>query len=81
MPFIDMFEERGIQRGLLESIETILELRFPAEAGELISEIRQIRDFEELKKILQGAALLPAPMNCESCGRTSSPANGRKNRA
>ena len=55
MPFIDMFEERAMQRGITESIETVLENKFPATSSELMSEIRQIRDYQELKKILQGA--------------------------
>lgn len=51
VPFINMFEEIGMQRGRLEDIEAILELRFPAVASQLMTEIRQINDREELKRI------------------------------
>ncbi len=64
MPFIDTFERIGMERGLrkglnqgrLEDIETILEARFPAAASELMLEIRQVRDHEQLKKIVLAAA-------------------------
>ena len=69
MPFINTFEELGMERGLnqglsqgrLEDIEAILEIRFPAATGRLMSEIRQIHDHEQLKKILRAAATLSSP--------------------
>jgi hypothetical protein len=56
MPFIDTFEEIGMERGRLEAIETILKHRFPDASGQLMTEIRQVHDYEELKKILLAAA-------------------------
>ena len=61
MPFINTFEELGMERGRLEDIEAILEFRFPAATGQLMSEIRQIHDHEQLKKIHLAAATLPSP--------------------
>ena len=65
MPFIDTFEEIGMERGLgkgrLEDIETILELRFPAACNQLMSEIRQIHDHQELKKIHRTALTAASP--------------------
>jgi hypothetical protein len=61
MPFIDMFEEIGMRRSRIEDIETILELRFPAATSQLMSEIRQIHDYEELKKIHRGAVTASNP--------------------
>ena len=69
LPFINTFEEiameRGLEQGLnqgrLEDIEAILEFRFPAATGQLMSEIRQIHDHEQLKKILRAAASVPSP--------------------
>ena len=73
MPFIDTFEEIGMERGLkrgmecgradafAESIETILEARFPAASGQLMSEIRQVHDHEQLKKIVRAAATAASP--------------------
>jgi hypothetical protein len=65
MPFINTFEEIGMERGLakgrLEDIETILEHRFPDASGQLVSEISQIDDLEQLKKILLAAATAASP--------------------
>ncbi len=65
MPFINTFEEIGMERGVakarLEDIETILELKFPAASRQLMSEVRQVQDQEELKKILRGAATVSSP--------------------
>ena len=69
MPFISTFEEigfeKGMERGLskcrLEDIATILEARFPESSGQLMSEIRQILDHEQLKKILRAAATVAGP--------------------
>ncbi len=60
MPFVDMFEEigmeRGIRKGQLESIQTILEHKFSDASVQLMSQIRQVHDCEQLKKILLAAA-------------------------
>ena len=61
MPFINTFEEIAMEREVAENIETILEIRFPAAASELISEIRQIHDYVELKKIHRGAITASSP--------------------
>ncbi len=51
----------GRAEAFAESIETILEVRFPAAASQLMSEIRQIGDHEQLKKILRAAATAATP--------------------
>ena len=65
MPFINMFEEIGMERGLakgrLEDIETILEHRFPEASDRLMSEISQIDDLEQLRRILLAAATAASP--------------------
>ena len=77
MPFVSTFEEigfeNGMQRGLsqglsqgltqsrIEDIETVLEARFPESSSQLMSEIRQIFDHEQLKKILRAAATVAGP--------------------
>ncbi len=61
MPFINTFEEIGMERGRLEDIEAILEHKFPDASGQLMSEIRQIRDYERLKEILLAAATAASP--------------------
>ena len=61
MPFINTFEELGMERGRLEAIETILEHRFPDASSQLMSEIRQVHDYEHLKKILLAAATAVSP--------------------
>ncbi len=61
MPFINTFEELWMERGIAESIETILEHRFPDASSQLMSEIRQVHDNEQLKKILLAAATAASP--------------------
>ncbi len=56
MPFINTFEEIGMERGLVKGIEKMLTFRFPDTAGQLMSEIRKIDDWEQLEKILDAAA-------------------------
>ena len=60
MPFITTPERYGRIEGrteaFTESIETILEVRFPAASSQLMSEIRQIHDDQQLKNILRAAA-------------------------
>ena len=69
MPFISTFEEIGFENGMergiskcrIEDIATILEARFPAVCSQLMSEIGQVRDLEQLKKILRAAATVAGP--------------------
>jgi hypothetical protein len=61
MPFINTFEELGMERGLIQGIETILEARFPDASSQLMSEIRPIADLEQLKKILRAAVTVASP--------------------
>jgi hypothetical protein len=53
MPFINTFERAGLREGLFEGIEVSLRLRFGAEGEKLMPELRQIRDHEVLRKVLQ----------------------------
>jgi hypothetical protein len=59
MPFVNTFEEIGMERGLSEGrhedIESILEIRFPEACSELMREVRRISDHEQLKNILRAA--------------------------
>ena len=65
MPFITTPERFGRIEGraeaFAESIETILDVRFPAASSQLMSQIRQIDDHEQLKNILRAAATVANP--------------------
>ncbi len=52
MPFINIFERVGIEKGLLRGIESLLRVKFGAPGLELMPEIRPIRDHVLLEKIL-----------------------------
>ena len=61
MPFITTPESMGRADGLTEGIEAVLTLRFPSAAEDILSEIRQIRDWKELEKILRAAKTVASP--------------------
>ncbi len=61
MPFIDMFEETGMERGLAKGIEAVLEIRFGDAGVHLMPEIRQIPDAAQLQEILQAAKHVASP--------------------
>ncbi len=56
MPFIDIAErkatEKGLETGLLECIEVALDVKFGAEGLELMPELREIRDYVLLRKVV-----------------------------
>jgi hypothetical protein len=52
MPFIDIVERMGMEKGLLRGIEVSLEMKFGAEGLELMPELRQIQDHVLLDRIL-----------------------------
>lgn len=54
MPYITSVEQRGIERGILESIATVLEIKFGAEGLEILPEISQIQDVDVLRAVLTG---------------------------
>ena len=72
MPFINTFEEFGIERGRLEDIKTVLEARFPDASSQLMSEIPQIFDLEQLTKILRAAATVAGPDELRKLGGSGS---------
>ncbi len=51
MPFIDIAERMGLEKGLLEGIEVALDVKFGAEGLELMPELREIRDHVLLRKV------------------------------
>jgi hypothetical protein len=55
MPFITTPERYGRADGLTEGIEVVLRIRFRDAVNELMAEIRRIRNWEKLEKILQAA--------------------------
>ncbi len=61
MPFITTPQRYGRMEGLVESIETILEVRFPGASSHVMAEIQQIYDHEQLKNILRAAATVSTP--------------------
>ena len=52
MPYVTSVERRGIQKGILECIEALLQAKFGAESLELLPEISQIQDVDVLKAIV-----------------------------
>ena len=61
MPFINIFERVGMEKGLLAGIETSLKVKFGAEGLELMPEIREIRDHVLLGKILKRIETAESP--------------------
>jgi hypothetical protein len=55
MPFMGIYERTGMQKALLEGIEALLRLRFGAEGLERMPELREIRDHEILRKVVNRA--------------------------
>ncbi len=51
MPFMDIFERMGMEKGLLRGIEVALKVKFGAAGLELMPELRQIQDHVLLEKI------------------------------
>jgi hypothetical protein len=52
MPFVNIFERVGMEKGLLQGIEVALDVKFGAAGLELMPELRDIRDHVLLGKIL-----------------------------
>jgi hypothetical protein len=53
MPFIDIAERVGIEKGLLEGIEVLLEFKFGDEGLKLMPELRELQDYEALRAVLR----------------------------
>ena len=49
----DWNEDDGPTKGLIGSIESVLDLRYPAEAPTLMRDVQYIIDLDRLRKILQ----------------------------
>jgi hypothetical protein len=61
MPFMDIYERTGLQKGLLEGIEPLLDVKFGVEGLALMPEIREIRDHVLLRKILKRIRTASSP--------------------
>jgi hypothetical protein len=61
MPFMDIYERTGMQKGLLEGIEALLRVKFGAEGLELMPELREIRDHEIYRKVLKRTETATSP--------------------
>jgi hypothetical protein len=57
MPFVDIFERKGIEKGraegLQEGLESLLEIRFGESGLALLPELRAIKVVEMLRKVKQ----------------------------
>jgi hypothetical protein len=64
MPFLDIYDRIAMRDILLQAIETCLKLKFGATGLELMPELRQVRDHELLRKVLERieAAASPADL-------------------
>ena len=61
MPFIDIAERVGMDKGLLRGVEVNLKVKFGAEGLARMPELRQIRDHVLLDKILDKIATADSP--------------------
>jgi hypothetical protein len=61
MPFVNIFERVGIEKGLLRGIEVALRMKFGAEGLALMPELRQIQDHILLGKILDRIETAASP--------------------
>ena len=61
MPFMDIYERTGMQKGLLQGIEVALDLKFGVQGLELMPELREIRDLEVLRKVLAKVKAADSP--------------------
>jgi hypothetical protein len=61
MPFITTPERIGLEKGLLQGIEALLEVRFGAEGLALMPEIRELQDHEVLQQVLQAIKKAAGP--------------------
>jgi hypothetical protein len=61
MPFMDIYERMGMEKGLLRGIEALLRVKFGAAGLELMPEIREIRDHVLLEKILDRTETAASP--------------------
>lgn len=61
MPFIDIAERVGMEKGLLKGIEAILKLRFGEEGVKLMPELQQIQDHEVLETVLDASTRADSP--------------------
>jgi hypothetical protein len=61
MPFMNIIDRMGMQKGLLIGIEALLKVRFGAAGQELFPEIQQIHDHILLDKILERLETAESP--------------------
>ena len=70
MPYVTSIERLALKKergkGLLEGIESVLEIRFGAAAtASTLTKIRELSSVEILRKILQAAKTIDRPENLE----------------
>ena len=65
MPYVTSIErlalEKGREEGLLEGIESVLEIRFGTEAAAIMTQIRHLSSAAVLEKVLQAAKTVNRP--------------------
>jgi hypothetical protein len=61
MPFVNIFERVGMEKGLLRGIEVALRMKFGAEGLELMPELHEIWDNEVLHKVLHRIKTVDSP--------------------
>jgi hypothetical protein len=61
MPFIDIIERKGIEKGLLRGIEAMLKLKFGPDGLQLMPEIRALQDHEVLEAVLDAIESAASP--------------------
>src|SRR5262249_6662513 len=61
MPFLTIAERVGMEKRLLEGIETCLKLKFGDKGLELMPKLRELQDHELLRKILHSIEAASSP--------------------
>jgi hypothetical protein len=63
MPFLDIYDRTAVRTYLLQGLEVALDLKFGAEGLELMPELREIRDYELLAKVLARIKTADGPVD------------------
>jgi hypothetical protein len=61
MPYITSFERHGLRKGLLQSLEACLDVKFGAEGLKLMPEVKEITDIDVLHAVLQAIRTAASP--------------------
>jgi hypothetical protein len=78
MPYITSIERSAMRKGLLEGLETVLDVRFGEEGLKLLPELREVRDYEVLQAVLRAAKRAASPDELRRIWTRRRPKKGRR---